>query len=58
MYGRKNVAQYEAAQPQHAQGSKHRDGSAEQDAEWQAPAFIERRENQKHEEQRESKDDR
>ena len=46
---RKEKRKHEAPQPKHQESAEHRNGSAQQHAEGQRPAFIERRENQKNE---------
>jgi len=50
MYGGNVKADYEATKPQGCEGAEYGDRSAQQDAEGQRPAFVERRKNQKHEE--------
>ena len=54
--GRQENAEQSSAQPQHEKRSKDRHRRAEQDAERQRPAFVQCRQNQEHEQQRQSKD--
>ena len=44
-------ADYKATKPQSCEGAEYRDGSAQQNAEGQRPAFVERRKNQKDKEE-------
>src|SRR5580658_5463473 len=51
-------AHHEAPQPKRGQGAEYRHRRAEQHAEGQTPAFIERRQDEENEEQRKPEDDR
>src|SRR6185295_16432002 len=49
---------YNATQPQNGEGAEYGDGRTQQNTERQRPAFVQGREDQENEEQRESKDHR